>query len=76
MSDNATKPVKLEQQIRDARHAAAELALEADALAEAGDASVAPMSSPNRLIAYSAAAKLRELGYVWSGKEWSKPVDG
>lgn len=38
----------------------------------------APMSQPNRLIAYSAAAKLREIGYVWdekSGKwEAAQPV--
>lgn len=31
---------------------------------------VAPMSQPNRLVAYSAAAKLRELGYEWNGDAW------
>ena len=37
----------------------------------AADASVSPMSQPNRLIAYSAAAKLRELGYEWDGEKWA-----
>ena len=30
----------------------------------------APMSQPNRVIAYSAAMKLRELGYEWMNDEW------
>ena len=34
----------------------------------------APMSQPNRLIAYLAANKLRELGYEWDGKDWTKSV--
>lgn len=35
----------------------------------------APMSEPNRLIAYSAAQKLRDLGYSWDDRSqaWVKP---
>lgn len=30
------------------------------------------MSDMNREIAYSAAQKLRELGYAWDGKQWKE----
>ena len=54
------------------------VAREALAQPPAPTAQPAPMSQPNRLIAYSAAAKLREIGYVWdekSGKwEAAQPV--
>ena len=41
-------------------------------MAQAGAEPVAPMSQPNRLIAYTAAAKLREIGYEWDGHAWTK----
>ena len=31
------------------------------------------MSPINRVIAYSAAQKLRELGYQWIGNKWTQP---
>lgn len=34
----------------------------------------APMSQPNRAIAYSAASKLRELGYEWVADAWKQPA--
>tara|TARA_R110000772_G_scaffold125466_20_gene232226 strand:- start:1141 stop:1581 length:441 start_codon:yes stop_codon:yes gene_type:complete len=34
----------------------------------------APMSQPNRVIAYSAAIKLRELGYKWVDDAWKQPA--
>ena len=34
----------------------------------------APMSQPNRVIAYSAATKLRELGYEWVDGAWKQPA--
>jgi len=34
----------------------------------------APMSQPNRVIAYSAASKLRELGYEWADDAWRQPA--
>jgi hypothetical protein len=34
----------------------------------------APMSQPNRVIAYSAASKLRELGYEWVDDAWKQPA--
>ncbi len=38
----------------------------------------APMSQPNRLIAYSAAEKLRELGYCWdeNAESWVRGIKG
>lgn len=50
------------------------------AIEAAEQAEPAPMSQPNRLVAYSAAAKLRELGYEWDKEnevwksEQAKPV--
>ena len=35
-------------------------------------ASMPGMSTMNRLIAYTAAAKLRELGYEWNGTAWEQ----
>ena len=32
------------------------------------------MSEINRAVAYSAAAKLRQLGYEWTGGEWAAPA--
>lgn len=45
--------------------------LEAALAAEAQNVDAAPMSQPNRFIAYSAAAKLREIGYEWTGDKWA-----
>ncbi|MCO4240913.1 Lar family restriction alleviation protein [Acidovorax facilis] len=41
-------------------------------------AGAAPMSQPNRLTAYSAAEKLRELGYYWDEKaeSWVRGIKG
>lgn len=62
----------------DVRLACAAVKRAALAQPPAPTAQPAPMSQPNRLIAYSAAAKLREIGYVWdekSGKwEAAQPV--
>ena len=33
-----------------------------------------PMSQPNRVIAYAAASKLRELGYEWVDEAWKQPA--
>jgi hypothetical protein len=43
-----------------------------DAIKEALAAQPAPMSQPNRLIAYSAADKLLELGYEWVDDAWKQ----
>ena len=40
------------------------------ALREALAEQPAPMSQPNRVVAYSAASKLRELGYEWVDDAW------
>ena len=34
----------------------------------------APMSQPNRLIAYAASSKLRELGYEWVDDTWKQAL--
>ena len=44
------------------------------ALREALAEQPAPMSQPNRVIAYSAATKLRELGYEWVDGAWRQPA--
>lgn len=43
------------------------------ALAQQGD-SLLGMSGMNRTIAYTAASKLRELGYEWNGSNWLAPA--